>query len=271
MSSIVARALAPIAGLIWPFFVFFSVQSAFLWLFGIGRNEIAEWSGSKSLNAALMVWVGISDGLWIFFGAFHAYLAVVHAEGLQVARKWSLMVLGVSIVTALASCFANFPLGHIEFTRRAGFLIGPISSCFPLLWLALILSARAMVLRLIPTVSHWHLAIGTATLVTIWDWLAEPLIARSRLWWIWPVEGSAASGAGPWWIPLIWGGIALAVTVRLREQHAHTRRGSKDSTLWLTFAILLAVVCVGRVAPSVRSLWTTTPKAEPANVDVQNH
>jgi uncharacterized membrane protein len=140
--SPVGRALAPLIGSLWTLFVIWSVLVAAVWTIGFGDVQLAEHVHDAGLRSALSWLLHALDAIWLTLAAVNVYLALVRAEGLATARRWSALALLAGLLISAASAFTRVPLGPIFYPPNLGMKLGPVPFALPLLWLVIVVGAR---------------------------------------------------------------------------------------------------------------------------------
>ena len=196
--SPLARALAPLVGSLWTLFVVWTLIVAAIWTTGFGDVQLGERVRNPDLRAALSWMLHALDAVWITLGAVNVYLALARAEGLDVARRWAGLAVGVGVMIALASAWTRWPLGAIHFPGNFGARLGPAPLAVGLLWLVVVVGARELALVLLPRASHARVAFATAIASVLTDANLEPLAWKWRAWWLWyPADLTAPSWPPP--------------------------------------------------------------------------
>lgn len=184
-SSVLTTWFDPFASAIWIAFLLSSLLVATVWTFALGDRQLASAVANPGLRDALAWLLRVLDVAWITLGAAAIYLDLTKTEGLSTARRWALIVLGGALLLAAASSRSGFPLGPIQYSRQLGAKIGPVPIGVPLLWFAIVISARETALRLAPRATHLALALATGALTFLTDLNLEPVAARLRGFWFW--------------------------------------------------------------------------------------
>ncbi len=193
-SSFLARALEPLAGTLWIFFLIWSGLVAMVWCM---RLDARALPANPDLARALAWLLHILDPAWITLAAISIYSAIAEAEGLATVRRWSLIVIGGVVAITWSSVRTGYPLGTIHFTEHLGVMLGPVPFGIPLLWLAIILGARECALRLLPSASHNQIALATGVLSLATAFNLEATACHLRWWWIWDAATTHALSSAP--------------------------------------------------------------------------
>jgi hypothetical protein len=194
--SLLGRCLEPLAAGLWIIFLIWTAFIAVVWSCGIGQGGLGA-IGNRDLRAALEWLIGIGDVLWITLAAANVHLWLAEAEGLATARRWALLVIGSAVALALLSALSGFPLGTIVYSRQLGVQLGPIPFGLPLLWFAIFISARQLVLRVWPRISQAGLAAAVGALALLTDLNLESVAAKARGWWLWKASTPAIPASLP--------------------------------------------------------------------------
>ena len=196
--SLVARALQPLAASLWALFLVWTVIVAAVWLGEFGGTDLQRLIANPGLRGALEFILRSLDAAWFVIAGANAYLVLAEVEGILVARRWATLVVGGAWIISAASAWTTVPLGAIHYTARLGMRIGPVPFGLLLMWLAFVLGARALVLRLAPRASHFQASIAIGVVVALTAANLDPLAWKFRALWIWrampvPVLGNMAS------------------------------------------------------------------------------
>jgi hypothetical protein len=208
MPTSTRRASQRLAASLWILFLLWTVLVALVWTLRIGEAEVLAWSQRlwhlppletgaplRPRQAALAGFLRWIDPTWAVLAAANAYTFTARREGLDVARRWAGMILAGVALVAWVSAKTAWPLGPIRYTDLFGPRLGPVPMGLPLLWLAVLLGARDLVLRLRPALSQVPLALGVGALCLIFETALEPLASKERVFWLWP-PGSVPAHLG---------------------------------------------------------------------------
>ncbi len=215
-SPTLATYLAPLAGSLWIFFLILSVIVAPVWALDLGEAQIRGTIRVKELQAALLWLSGIADIAWLTVAAIITYSSIARSVGLATARRWALLVLGISWLAGALSAWSGWPLGPVYFTGRLGFLIGPVSVGWLILWCVVILGSRDLILSMLPRASHAQVALLTGVLAGLTDLNLESLASKTRAWWLW-IKAPASGLPQMIQAPLMWFLIALLLVSSFDE------------------------------------------------------
>ncbi len=239
--SALARALAPLVGCLGTLFMLWTTMVAVVWATGFGEVQLTEAVRNPDLRGALSGLLHILDPAWIVLAAANVYLALAHAEGLGVARRWAGLTLGVALVVAAASAYTRWPQGPVLYSEHFGIKIGPVPIAVLLLWLVVVVSAREVALRALPRASHARVAFATAMLATLADANLEPLAWKWRSWWLW----YPANFAAPAWPPpqnaATWLLASFALAWAMRPENVVPRVARRPSEPILIFVTMNGV------------------------------
>jgi len=190
--SSLSRALAPLAGTVGTLFIVWTVLVIFVWVNGWGEAQLAENVHNRDLRAALAGLLNVLDAGWIAIAAVNVYFSLAHAEGLGIARRWTVLVLGAAFLITGMSAWTRWPLGPVLYSEHFGARIGPVPVAVALLWFVIVVSAREVALRSLPRAGHTRVAFVAAMLSTLTDANLEPLAWKWRAWWLWYPANFAA-------------------------------------------------------------------------------
>lgn len=238
--SLLARALEPIAAGLTILFYLWSGLAAVVWGWNIGEVELQNWIANPALRAALQWIVGALDLVWISLAGVILYRDTAATEGLNVARRWALIVFFAALAIAWLSVRTGFPLGPIHYTSRLGPAWGPVPLGVPILWIVIIFGARAMALRLRPRLSHGQLALFTGALSAATLLNLEPIAWKTRSWWLWYPGNMPASSWPPATNYLTWLLAATLLAWVMRSQIMGTV--AKERPSWIVFAVFNALI-----------------------------
>jgi len=250
--SAVARLLAPLAGSLWTVFVIWSGFVAVIWTTGWGETHLAAHVRNPELRDALAWLLRALDAIWLTLGAVSVYFALVRAEGIEVARRWSAIALLVGLLIHGASARTDWPLGPVHYTSSLGMKLGPVPSALPVLWLFIVVGARDLAQVVLPRASHGATALLAGGIALLTDVNLEPLAWEWRVWWLWYPEGVAAPSRPPLQNYATWllAGAALAYAMRSPRVLPRLRRRPFEPIAAL--AILNAVCLLTHAALFVR-------------------
>jgi putative membrane protein len=196
------------------------------------------------LRSALALFSRGLDSVWTALGAVLVYLAVVRAEGIDVARRWCGLAIIVGFIVSAASAATGWPLGPVSFPQNLGWKIGPVPFALPLLWLLLIIGSREVALRLLPKAGHASVSLltGALTLGSILN--LDPIAWKYRAWWLWyPLPGTGLNHA-PWQCFITWACAGVGLAWLMRSPHVAPRvpvRPMAPVTVWCVLNGICAV------------------------------
>ena len=260
--SPLVRALEPLAGAIWLFFVFASLVAGVVWAFGVGDADVAKWVSNHDLVLTLQWMLQQLDFVWIILAAANAYLSLAAREGQGTARRWIIYIL--LAVTALGwissrtgillgpiqygAPLAPIQIGHIQLGR-----LGPVPMGLPLFWFAVIVGARDGLLRLFPRWSHLQICLAVSLVGLLTDISLEPLAAKLRGFWIWRSAdlSQPPSFDAPVTSCLAWALLAGLLAYGLRERRIvrpHYRPSWQPAMIVIIFHIVFLAAHIGRWA-----------------------
>lgn len=210
--SFFARWAAPWAAGAWTLFLLWTAVVAAIWTWGIGEADVQARVAHPELRDALIWLLGIADPLWLTLAAINGYFALAATEGLNVARRWALVVAVAAFAGASFYVSSGWPLGTIRYTERLGPRLGAMPFGLPLLWFVVVLGARSLLLRLLPRASHGRIALGVGAIAAVFGAILEPVATKVRVWWFWR---AGSSGAPDWMLMVQSAGIWLVVSAAL--------------------------------------------------------
>ncbi len=230
---LIVRVLEPLAASIWILFILWTGVVACVWFFHIGEVQITERVANVGLRAALLAILRALDPAWLTLAALNTYTAWVRRSGLESARRWAAGILAGSILIAWCSVLTHLPLGPIQYTDRLGAKIGPVPFALPLLWIAIVFSARNVAERLQPRADHWKISVSTGLLALLTALNVEPIAWKVRSWWMWypgdlhPPGNTPISNYVTWWLA------ATAFAWMLRPKNPNTGPSTKASLVFV--------------------------------------
>ncbi len=243
-TSSLGRWLEPFASGLWFFFLVWTVWIACVWGFAIGDAVIERWIANRDLRAALAWLIGIGDIAWITLAAANVHLWLAETEGLSTARRWALIVGGGAAALGVVSALTGWPLGAVVYSSQLGMKLGPLPVGMPLLWYALIITARQSVLRWWPRAGQAWLALGTGALVLLADLNLEAVVELRGFWfWRAPLADQPPLFTPPWSGYAAWFLAASALTYALREERV-AGLARRDSFRPVAIFLLLNAVFV---------------------------
>jgi uncharacterized membrane protein len=248
---LLSRWLEPVAAGLWIFFLVWTAFIAVVWSCGLGDGTLAQTIGNRDLRAALEWLIGVGDIVWITLAAANTHLWLAETEGLATARRWALTVLGGAAALAALSVWTGFPLGAIRYSAPLGVKLGPVPLGLPLLWFALIIGARQIVLRIWPKAGPTQLAAMVGGLALLTEYNLEPVAAKVRGFWFWSASTPFAPPlfTPPWTNYAAWAVAAAALTFALREERvaAGTRvSAARPLTIFVVLNAVFLVANLGR-------------------------
>lgn len=233
--SLIARALEPFAAGLWTLFLIWTAIVAVVWLGEIGHADLQERITNPGLRNALEFCLRSLDSAWFALGAANVYLGLVEEESLAVARRWASIVIGGAWLISALSEWTTYPLGAIHYTAQLGMRIGPVPFGVLLMWLAFVVGARSLAMRLAPRASHLQVSIAAGALVAITAANLDPLAWRFRAFWLWRTDFAALwpylQNIASWFL----GSLGFAFAMR------ETRVGSLPSAGFPRAAIVLII------------------------------
>jgi uncharacterized membrane protein len=252
--SLIAQWLEPLAAGLWIFFILWTLLIAFVWTLAIGDDALAHWIGNRDLRAALEWLIGIGDIAWFTLAATNAYLCTAENHGLRVARRWALIIGGSAMGLGTLSAWSGVPFGAIQYSQQLGVKIGPVPIGMPMLWFAIIISAREAALRMLPRASHAQIALASGFMVLVTDFNLEPVAAKLRGFWHWR---AAQPGLPPLFTPppvafAAWFITAAALAFALREENVALDPRKRSLRPVVIFALVNAVFLAANAARFAR-------------------
>lgn len=204
-ASSIGLRLAPLADLIWIFFLIFTGVGFVVMPLGIGPVEVQRWVGVSGLREALLLLLGQADAIWMVLAAVNIYFYTVQREGLSTARRWAAIVLVGSAVLEWIGVRTGFPFGPYVYTDNFGArLLGVLPFTIPLAWLVVVLCSRYLVLALLPRLNPWLLSLAVGGLALLTDLNMEPVAWKVRAYWVWYPADPAPPLFPPWQNYLSW-------------------------------------------------------------------
>lgn len=237
--------------MLWPLFIACTVLVAVVWLSGFGPGMLADENFGRGIPKEAREALGILsralDPIWITLGAVVAYLALVRAEGLSAARRWSGLVLVAGFVIGTLSALTRLPLGPVYYPTNLGMKLGPVPFGVPFLWLVIVLGARETVLRVFPKLSHGGCAALTGVCCGLTSVLLDPIAWKYRAWWLWYPAQFDAPGTAPWSAHLTWFVAGAALAFAMRAEQVVPRVKVRPIAPMLGYLFLIAIIALTRV------------------------
>ncbi|HEV7406774.1 MAG TPA: carotenoid biosynthesis protein [Chthoniobacteraceae bacterium] len=246
------RRLPPLAAGLWILFLLWTVLVELVWRLRIGEAELhllpsetgaplSPWQGAL---VALLKWI---DPTWAVLAAVNAYFFTAAREGLEVARRWAGVILATVLLIAWVSAKTAWPLGPVRYTALLGPRIGPVPMGLPLLWLAVLLGARDLALRLRPALSQAALAVGVGVLGLLFEIALEPLAAKERVFWLWPPGSLPTHAHAPVQSYATWFIVAALLAYFLREKRVATTAPPATRSPAAVYVVLLTVLLLANL------------------------
>lgn len=224
------------------------------------------------LQAVLIGFLHWIDPVWAMMAAINVYAFTARREGIDVARRWAGLLLVAVIVVAWASAKTNWPMGPVRYTDRLaplvipnfhhspatperslewiGLRLGPVPLGLPLLWLAVILGARDLALRLRPSLGQWPLALAVGALGLCFAIALEPLAAKVRVFWLWPPGSVPLHLRAPVQSYATWFVVSAGLAFLLREKRVATFPQPARRSPAAVYVLLLAVLLLANLVTS---------------------
>jgi hypothetical protein len=249
----VPAPIAVLLSLLWPLYIALTAIVVAVWMTAFSPAVVqdpafAERVPNASLRAALVHILNALDPAWIVLGAINAYLALVLAEGLAAARRWSGMILLAGFGISAASAATSFPMGAVYFPANLGMKLGPVPFGLPFLWLAIVAGARNAVQWALPRMAHGVTAplAGILCLLTIVN--LDPLAWKYRAWWLWNPAQFDAPGHAPFANYLVWLVAGTGLAWLMRSPHILPRTARPSQRPMLVLAAINAVALATHTA-----------------------
>lgn len=255
MPSSTRRTSRRLAAGLWILFLLWTVLVALVWTLRIGEAEVLAWTqriwhlppletgaAPSPLQAKLISLLGWIDPTWAVLAAANAYAFTATREGLNVARRWAGVILAGVAIVAWVSAKTAWPLGPIHYTELFGPRLGPVPMGLPLLWLAVMLGARDLALRLRPALSQVPLALGVGAFCLLFEIALEPLAAKERVFWLWPPGSLPAHLGAPVQSYATWFCVGALLAYLLREKQVATLAPPVTRSPAAVYTVLLAVL-----------------------------
>jgi hypothetical protein len=198
---------------------------------------------NAELFGALRAVLANADSIWLALGTVNVYLTLVRQVGLSTARQWSLLIVAAAWLTAALSVWVALPLGPVRFTGRRGFMVGPVSIGWVLLFYCCVVGAREFVRALAGTVSHGMTSVMTGALLGVVSIPLEIVGWKLRAWWIWYPGQATVPVLPPTSGFLAWALIGALLALVMRE-----RRIVSEATLGRPTVVFLCIVALLGIA-----------------------
>jgi hypothetical protein len=251
------RFLTTLQPLLWPLYGVWSTVVLGVWSLGIGEVELRSAVTHPDLGAALQAILHVIDPVWIALGFYHVYTGLVLEQGLTGARRWIGYGFLLCILIAWLSADMSWPLGPVHFTERLGNKIGPVPLCLPLIWLTVILGARATAARLLAacgrlgSLSVLATPVLSACLACASALLLNPIAWKQRSWWLWYPADLSAPASAPLAALITLSALSLGATAVMQRpnQRNDAPRGI-SGTLWI-FVTVNAIALTSLIVQAV--------------------
>ncbi len=243
--SLVARSLEPLVAVLWGVFLVWTAWLAVVWILPVGATALGFVEGgppppNADLRSATRLLANYADVIWLVLAIMNLHLVLTRAHGLGTTRAWLAFSAGGALVLGMLNARTGLPFGRLYFGETLGPKRLGVTLGWLLLWPALVLSAREIVLRLQPRASHAAVAFGSAVLVLLTmlnlEWPARFL----RGWWIWqsgiPWMHWPAWFIGPW-----------LMAFAMREKSVLSGMGTRSLKPLVILAGLNAVALLARL------------------------
>jgi len=182
--------------LLWGGFLFWSACALVVIPFHLGSLQITEGLGESSLARTLLLLSLHFDTLWFLLAAANGYLFIVEREGLAMARRRALTLLGGVTALVLLGATTGVPFGPYVYSERLGTrLLGILPGAVPFLWFTLLLGS-AYTARALAGGNARAGILLTGLLTLLADLNLEPVAWRIRYYWFW-YWGEATPPAWP--------------------------------------------------------------------------
>jgi hypothetical protein len=251
------RFLATVQPLLWPLYMVWSAGVIGVWCLGIGEVELRSAVTHPDLGAALQAVLRVLDPVWISLGFYHVYTGLVLEKGLAQARRWIGYGFFLCILIAWLSSHTSWPLGPVYFTERLGKKIGPVPLCLPLLWLTVILGARAAAVRLLAargrsgSQSALTNPVLSACLACASALLLNPIAWKQRSWWLWYPADLNAPGSAPLTALITLLVLSLGGTAVIRPRNDQNNALAKTSDPFWIFVVINATALSALITRAV--------------------
>lgn len=237
--SLAARSLEPLAAILWGVFIFWSIWLAAVWTFGISATWLGLpasgaggcWESSAAvlvedgppppnadLRRAVLVLAERAEIVWLVLAVANLHLVISATNGLGTARAWLGFTAGGALVLGVLNNMCGVPFGWMSPGDPLGPRLLGVAAGWPLLWAAVVMSAREAVLRVHPLASHALVSVATAALVLITLLNLHPVAANSRVWWAWHDGDVRHPVPMRWWTWLAWAIVPWLMAFAMREK-----------------------------------------------------
>jgi uncharacterized membrane protein len=255
--STLSRTLAPLAGVSWALFIVTSVLVAIVWVTGFGEGMLEEGSFKLAipipeLRSSLVLCSRAIDSVWITLGAVAVYLGLARSEGLAIARRWAIIIMGTGFFFTALSVKTQWPLGPVHYPENLGWTIGPVPFGIPLLWIIVIAGSRELALRIVPRAKHSVIACLTGCFAALTMLNLDPIAWKYRAWWLWYPRPFEGSDHAPLQNYVTWLAAALILGWFMRSMRVVPDGAKRPWAPVIVWAILNGVVLLTQVALRVR-------------------
>ncbi len=229
-----------------------TVWLAVVWIAPVGANALGFAEGgalppNADLRGAVLLLAERADVIWLVLAIMSLHLVLTRAHGLETTRAWLTFSAGGALVLGLLNAGTGLPFGRLYFGEALGPKRFGVTLGWLLLWPVLVMSAREIVLRLRPRMSHTGVAAVTAGLVLLTVVNIEWPARFVRGWWVWQ-SGDAHSPSGvPWTNWLAWFAAPWLMAFAMREKNVLSGVAARSLKPVVILASLNAVALVARL------------------------
>lgn len=210
-------SIAPLAGLLWIFFLIFTAVGFIVMPLNIGAVEVRRWVALPGLREALLLLLKQADAIWMLLAAINVYFYMVKREGLSTARSWAAIILVGSALLEWVGATTGFPFGPYRYTDNFGARIGGVLPyTIPLAWLVVVICSRYLVLSFFSELTPWLLSAAVGSLALLTDLNMEPIAWKVRAYWVWYPFDPKPPLWPPWQNYLSWFVAAGVLNLALR-------------------------------------------------------
>jgi uncharacterized membrane protein len=188
-------------------FLFWSAAGLIFTLGRITPLGVTAWHVPNWLVDFVQLCLFYGDPILILLAFANTHLHAARQWTPKVARRWGLIVLGVSFAVETLGALTGFPFGSYHYTARFGPMLGAVPMTIPLAWHVVVTNALLVVRVGLPYVSRLVEAAAVALLCTIYDFILEPFATEVKGYWLWAGRSIPLQNYVAWFVVsglLVW-------------------------------------------------------------------